>query len=120
MNHFKQTNLLRPNCSDISLYECLEADLVGAQKLCGHCGGLCEVVSLPHDLLLKCKSVEQFECSKDVFMQKITDENNECRNQRSCTDLIYDLQAVKVKEKVIGFESDLLLNPDRWHQTKPF
>ena len=88
INHFYQSNFLKPYCSEISLYECLEADLDKSDK----CGGLCEVASLPHDLLPQCKSVEQYECSKTVFMETITDSAHKCRKERSCTELTYDFR----------------------------
>ena len=91
VDKFSQTNSLRPYCSDISLYECFEADLVKSK----HCGGLCEVVTLPNDILPKCSSAEQYDCSKEIFTKTIMDENHTCRKEKSCTDLTYGLKEVR-------------------------
>ena len=103
INHFYQSNFLKPYCSVISLYECLEADLVKSDR----CGGLCEVASLPYDLLPLCKSDEQYECSKTVFMETITDSAHKCRKERSCTEITYDMR--------IAIYEDIYGTPERVH-----
>ena len=88
MTHLTETNYLKACCSEDSYYQCLEKDLANKTE----CGGLCEVVSMPNDLLPLCSSVRQYECSKSVFNQRIKDENHPCRKEKSCSDLTYDLQ----------------------------
>ena len=101
---FLQTNSLRPYCSNISLYECFEADLAKSKN----CGGLCEVASMPNDTLPKCSSVEQYKCSKDIFTKTIMDENHTCRQEKSCTDISYGLQEFREVSKGKNFKPNFL------------
>ena len=109
VTHLTETNYLKACCSEDSYYECLEKDLANKTE----CGGLCEVVSMPNDLLPLCSSVRQYECSKSVFNQRIKDENHPCRKEKSCSDLTYDLQELHFEwnwthtQNVVSFEYTL-------------
>lgn len=82
---FTEIKYLRPDCSDTSFYECLEEDLATASE----CGVLCEVVSMPNTLLPPCNSLQHLECSREVFDQRVNDNNHKCRSQKSCNDFQY-------------------------------
>lgn len=75
------------------------------------CGGLCEYVSMPNSLLPLCNSTMHYECSKDVFTQRVKDNNNKCRKQVSCIEFQY------------GFKRSVYLGDDPedgWHKKRMF
>ena len=84
-----ETNHLPPNCMDTSFYECLEYHLANSKE----CGGVCEYVSFPNNLLPICNSTEQILCSKDIFERTVMDNDHKCGTRKQRQQFHYSWKA---------------------------